>query len=228
MDTIHLGGLPPSETAALVAAHLGRESADRATRHGGCSTRPPATRSSSRSCCTAPAPPSLAGLPEGVKDVIGRRLDRLPPATLETLTLAAVLGSDFRLATLRGGVARPRAGRADRVARGRRGGAADRRGPERGRPLLVHARARARDALRAPDREPPGAPAPARGGGARGGAAAGAPGRAGASLLPGARGRRRGEGDRVQPQGGRGEPGDARVRGRGRALRARAQPPGAS
>ena len=39
-------------------------------------------------------------MPEGVKDVIGRRLDRLAPATLEILTLAAVLGNDFRLAAL--------------------------------------------------------------------------------------------------------------------------------
>jgi hypothetical protein len=43
-------------------------------------------------------------VPEGVKDVIGRRLDRLPAATLETLTLAAVLGNDFRLAALQAAV----------------------------------------------------------------------------------------------------------------------------
>ena len=48
----------------------------------------------------SPAPGAGAGLPEAVKDVIGRRLDRLAPATLETLTLAAVLGNDFRLSAL--------------------------------------------------------------------------------------------------------------------------------
>jgi hypothetical protein len=45
-------------------------------------------------------PSAAVAVPQGVKDVIGRRLDRLPPETLETLTLAAVLGSDFRLAAL--------------------------------------------------------------------------------------------------------------------------------
>ena len=39
-------------------------------------------------------------MPPGVKEVIGRRLDRLPAETLETLTLAAALGTDFRLSTL--------------------------------------------------------------------------------------------------------------------------------
>jgi predicted ATPase len=39
--------------------------------------------------------------------VIGRRLDSLPAATLETLTLAAVLGSDFRLSALQAVVSRP-------------------------------------------------------------------------------------------------------------------------
>ena len=49
----------------------------------------------------AEAPDAAARVPEGVKEVIGRRLDRLPPPALETLTLAAVLGIDFRLCTLR-------------------------------------------------------------------------------------------------------------------------------
>ena len=49
----------------------------------------------------AEAPDAIGSVPEGVKDVIGRRPDRLPPPALETLTLAAVLGTDFRLATLR-------------------------------------------------------------------------------------------------------------------------------
>ncbi|HMQ25121.1 MAG TPA: AAA family ATPase [Acidimicrobiales bacterium] len=40
------------------------------------------------------------GLPEGVKEVIGRRLSRLPEATNEVLTLAAVIGRDFDLALL--------------------------------------------------------------------------------------------------------------------------------
>ena len=45
--------------------------------------------------------PEAARVPEGVKEVIGGRLDRLPPPALEALTLAAVLGIDFRLCALR-------------------------------------------------------------------------------------------------------------------------------
>ena len=100
MESIRLRGLRRSEAAALVAAHVGG-SADDAL----------ASRLFDQTggnpffieelLHTAPAAPAACvAVPEGVKDVIGRRLDRLAPATLETLTLAAVLGSDFRLATL--------------------------------------------------------------------------------------------------------------------------------
>ena len=41
-----------------------------------------------------------ARVPVAVKHVIGQRLDRLPRASLETLTLAAVLGNDFSLTAL--------------------------------------------------------------------------------------------------------------------------------
>ncbi len=101
IETIRLGGLRPSETAALVAAHLGRGSVDSALAQrlfdqtGG---NPFFIEELLHTPAAARAAP--VAVPEGVKDVIGRRLDRLPPATLETLTLAAVLGSDFRLATL--------------------------------------------------------------------------------------------------------------------------------
>jgi len=40
------------------------------------------------------------GLPEGVKEVIGRRLCRLPESANEVLTVAAVIGRDFDLALL--------------------------------------------------------------------------------------------------------------------------------
>ena len=44
-------------------------------------------------------PASLA-VPEGVKEVIGRRVGRLSPETVHTLTTAAVLGREFRLDAL--------------------------------------------------------------------------------------------------------------------------------
>jgi RecA/RadA recombinase len=101
METIRLRGLSAVETAALVAAHVGGGSAegDLAQRlfdqTGG---NPFFIEELLHTPHAAPA--ARLGVPEGVKDVIGRRLDRLAPATLEALTLAAVLGSDFRLATL--------------------------------------------------------------------------------------------------------------------------------
>ena len=55
----------------------------------------------------AEAPEEPTGVPEGVKDLVSRRLARLEPATVETLTAAAVLGRDFRLATLEAMVERP-------------------------------------------------------------------------------------------------------------------------
>ena len=101
METIRLEGLRHAEVVSLAAAHLGRRSIDRAwtqrlfEQTGGnpffieeLLHTPPA------------APAERVAVPEGVKDVIGRRLDRLAPATLEILTLAAVLGNDFRLAAL--------------------------------------------------------------------------------------------------------------------------------
>jgi AAA ATPase domain len=98
-ETIRLGGLPQSETAELVAAHLAGGYVDDATLqrlHDQTGGNPFFIEE----LLHTPGPAVPAALPEGVKDVIGRRLDRLPPEVLETLTLAAVLGSDFRLATL--------------------------------------------------------------------------------------------------------------------------------
>jgi DNA-binding SARP family transcriptional activator/tetratricopeptide (TPR) repeat protein len=45
---------------------------------------------------------SIGDLPEGVREVIGRRLSRLVPAVNETLRVAAVIGGDFDVATLAG------------------------------------------------------------------------------------------------------------------------------
>src|SRR4029078_290118 len=42
------------------------------------------------------------GLPEGLRDVIGKRLSRLSESCNRLLSVAAVIGRDFDLATLRG------------------------------------------------------------------------------------------------------------------------------
>jgi hypothetical protein len=101
LDRILLAGFDSSETAALVAARAGQEAdvalAERLCAETGGNPFFIEELMHSR----AEAPDAGAGVPEGVKDVIGRRLDRLAPAALETLTLAAVLGMDFRLSTLR-------------------------------------------------------------------------------------------------------------------------------
>jgi hypothetical protein len=101
METIRLEGLRRAEVVSLAAAHLGRRPIERAytqrlfEQTGGnpffieeLLHTPPA------------APDERVTVPEGVKDVIGRRLDRLAPTTLDILTLAAVLGNDFRLEAL--------------------------------------------------------------------------------------------------------------------------------
>ena len=99
MDTITLRGLQPAETAALVAAHAGSADGDLAQRLFDQTGGNPFFIEELLHTPHAPREARVA-VPEGVKDVIGRRLDRLVPATLETLTLAAVLGRDFRLDAL--------------------------------------------------------------------------------------------------------------------------------
>jgi len=42
------------------------------------------------------------GLPEGIRQLIGRRLDRLGPTTRRLLTIAAVMGREFRLSVIEG------------------------------------------------------------------------------------------------------------------------------
>ena len=191
----------------------------RRRRRSGCATRPAAIPSSSGSCCTTAAraalepaegvPPGRQGpdraaagsaLARGARDAHARRRARLRLPTCRrcrwwrtTMTPTSVIAS--LEAAVAAGLRR----------RGRRGG----------RPLLLRARPDARDALRAPDRQPQAPPAPAHRRGARGAAARDESRRDRPPLLPGARRRRRGQGARLQPPGGRGRPGGARLRGRG-------------
>ena len=101
LDRIVLQGFDRSETAALVGAGAGHKSADAALAERLCDRtggNPFFIEELMHSL--AEAPDAATSVPEGVKDVIGQRLDRLRPAALEALTLAAVLGTDFRLSTL--------------------------------------------------------------------------------------------------------------------------------
>jgi len=52
---------------------------------------------------------SAGGIPESVREVIGRRLSRLPPPIEELLTLAAVVGREFDVAVVASMADRPRA-----------------------------------------------------------------------------------------------------------------------
>ena len=98
--------------------------ADRSTARcvrSGCASRPAATRSSSRSCCTRRATSAAAPavVPEGVKDVIGRRLERLAPATLEIAHAGRRARQRLPPRDAAGGRRGADAGRAHRGARGR-------------------------------------------------------------------------------------------------------------
>ena len=46
------------------------------------------------------ASPDELGIPEGVREVVGRRIDQLPDEAGDLLTLAAVIGRDFELEVL--------------------------------------------------------------------------------------------------------------------------------
>ena len=94
-----------------------------------------------------------SGLPEGIREVVGRRLSRLSDAANRALAVGAVIGAQFDLATIEaaGGPTRRRA-----VRRARPGRAAlDRaRGPGHGRSLHVRARAHALRAVRGAHDQP--------------------------------------------------------------------------
>ena len=99
------------------------------------------------------------GIPEGVREVIGRRLSTLDPATNEVLSAASVVGPRVRGRPARDALR----GRGRRRARRARSGRALRSRDLRARPgraVPVLARARAHDALRRAHDQPAPAPAP--------------------------------------------------------------------
>ena len=122
-----------------------------------CTARPRATRSSSRRSCATCATRRArcrevaledAGVPEGVREVTARRLRRLRPSAREAMLLvASVIGREFDFDAARGGSGRSRATSSSRRSR-RRVEARVLRETRPRRPLRVHPRARARDALR--------------------------------------------------------------------------------
>ncbi len=100
VERVSLAGLEEEEAAELVGdPELARRL------HGRTAGNPFFIEEMLRSLEEAPDEPP--GVPEGVKDLVSRRLSRLDEGTVETLTAAAVLGRDFRLATLEAMVARP-------------------------------------------------------------------------------------------------------------------------
>ena len=99
VERIALGGLEEADAAELVGDP---ELAHRL--HGRTAGNPFFIEEMLRSLAEAP---EAEGVPAGVKDLVSRRLARLEPETVEALTAAAVLGRDFRLATLEAMVRRP-------------------------------------------------------------------------------------------------------------------------
>ena len=99
LDTVHLVGLRPAEAAGLVAARAGRRAVDEESVRRLCDDtggNPFFIQELLRSPRSAPD----QEVPAAVKHLLGRRLDQLPRAALELLTLAAVLGNDFSLIEL--------------------------------------------------------------------------------------------------------------------------------
>jgi DNA-binding SARP family transcriptional activator len=99
VERVALGGLEEADAAALVGdAELARRL------HGRTAGNPFFIEEMLRSLAEAP---EAEGVPEGVKDLVSRRLARLERGTVEALTAGAVLGRDFRLATLEAMLERP-------------------------------------------------------------------------------------------------------------------------
>jgi DNA-binding SARP family transcriptional activator len=99
VERIALGGLQEADAAELVGdPELARRL------YGRTAGNPFFIEEMLRSLAEAP---ESDGVPEGVKDLVSRRLARLEPETVEALTAAAVLGRDFRLDTLEAMVRRP-------------------------------------------------------------------------------------------------------------------------
>src|SRR3954447_4422851 len=100
-ETMQLAGLPADEAAELVAARAGPRAADEESVRRLCEETGGNPFFIEELLRTPRSEPDRReGVPAAVKEVIGRRLDRLPRPSQEILTLAAVLGNAFTLAAL--------------------------------------------------------------------------------------------------------------------------------
>jgi len=96
-----VGGLDPAAVQGLVEAVLGPDSELAPSIHGGTAGNALFVGEVVRHLREAGAGEPL-DVPEGVRDVVGRRLARLPAAAGALLATAAVIGPEFELAVLRG------------------------------------------------------------------------------------------------------------------------------
>jgi hypothetical protein len=100
IERVPLTGLSEPDVAALVAARQGPEQLTEAL-HRETGGNPFYVEEVLRHLAAAPhALGDALPIPEGVKDVIGRRLSRLAPETERVLAVAAVAGREFDLALL--------------------------------------------------------------------------------------------------------------------------------
>jgi DNA-binding SARP family transcriptional activator len=139
---VALAGLSPPEVDELVRA-VHREPVDAATlaalaeRTGG---NPFYVRESVRLLASEGALVAVSEVPEGVRDVLRRRLARLPPAAVSVLRLAAVVGRDAEVEVLARAAGAGEAELLDALEAGLRAGLLTEPGP--GRVRFVHALAR--------------------------------------------------------------------------------------
>jgi class 3 adenylate cyclase len=153
----------------------------------------------------ATMPIERLGIPEGIKDVFGRRLSRLSPEADELLGLAAVVGRVFDLDVLARVSEADEDALVDRLEEASRAGLVHEVPPSAGRVQLLPP-ARPRDDLRRDQCHPAGATAPEDRPGSRGpvGWGAGATaGRARVPLLQRRRGGRSGQGGDLRTERGR-------------------------
>ena len=157
-ERVALTGLDDAETGELVAATDRDASGSFILRlHEGTDGNPFFIKETLRSLADEPELRDdtlrRVPVPEGVKELIGTRLARLTDTTTAVLTAASVVGREFRLEVLETLLDEPVERIITALEQADEAGARA-RGGRRRRPLRLHPRPRARDAVRAPERVP--------------------------------------------------------------------------